>query len=639
MTTHRFLIGCLACCASLWSAIVSEAGPRVAVVMQDDAPALEKHAANELAAQWKQLFDADVQIGSTPATDVVATILLGSPTTNPAVKTALGDKWPKLTDQGHVIRNVTKEKNTAVVGGGSPVATLWAVYELSHHFGVRSLLHGDYYPLETPKMSVDGLDIVMEPTIRTRAFRVVDWSPMGFGPWGLEDQRKLLSQLSKMKFNRIEMLAATIHSIRPVRLPTREESWPTPFFPFDFPITGDVPGRKAFRGVKKFENPDMPVKDSWDARYSDGHRFVKDLTNSAHERGMSASLFLMMSFEVVGEKGEYKESPAEQWKRFQEYLETAHEVYPEIEAFNIAPPDGANTATFQSDSFTKWRKSVGNVSVAQFGKSAVSYPPSVGILSGSKDLGNLPDNNRPHSAFVNFDNRHAVLPNLGNQKLPTALKALQEHHADGFVAVCETPADIDPSLYYFSRAVFDPKLTFNSALQELIPPICGDGVVDNVRLAFADVDKANEILSKEGKYLGTDFQPLLGMNGEPPAADAKWPAEVRTLFTNAMNEMYRANTRARGGARAFTLYYARRFEFGLHFMTCAEAVYNANRSTDDREKELEYLEAAQEALYAAQNALADVARDQSDRGMIGFINLQAYKPLMERLEAVEKLVR
>lgn len=638
MTTHRFLIGCLLCFASAWSVAKGEAGPLVSVVMQDDAPALEKHAANELATQWKRLFDADVQIGASPAADAVATILLGSPTTNPAVKSALGDKWPTLTDQGHIIRTVSTQKNTVVVGGGSPIATLWAVYELGHHFGVRSLLHGDYYPLGTPKLSVDGLDMLLEPTIRTRAFRVVDWSPMGFGPWGLEDQQKLLRQLSKMKFNRIELLMSPFQSIRPIRLPAGEADWPEAFFPWDLPITGDVPGRKAFRGVKQFENPDMLRHDSKDARYRDGQSFVKILSTSAHELGISVGVYLFLGYEI-GPDGEHKENAVQKWKRFQQYLETARSIYPAVDAFYLSPPDTADTAAFQSEAFLKWRKGAGDVFVNQFGPNKVNYPTSVGILMSSPTLVKPPGDDRPHSAFVNFDNRHSVLPNLGHQKLPAALKALQEHHADGFIAVCETPVDIDPSLYYFSRAVFDAKLTFDSSLQELIPPICGDGVVESVRMAFADVDKANEILSKEGKSLGTNFQPLLGMNGEPPPADAKWPAEVRTLFTNAMNEMYRANTRARGGARAFTLYYARRFEFGLHFMTCAEAVYNANRATDDREKELEYLEAAQEALYAAQNALADVARDQSDRGMIGFINLQAYKPLMERIEAIEKLVR
>lgn len=638
MSVHRFCFGWFAFCAGVLSVSVCTAGPGVHVVMQDDAPPLEQLAAKELAAQWKQLFDAEVQIGPKAGPDAAAMILLGSPTTNPAVKAAIGDQWPKLTDQGHIVRTVTTQKNTAVVGGGSPVATLWAVYELGHHFGIRSLLHGDYYPVESPKLSVDGLNIVMEPTVRTRAFRIVDMSPTGFGPWGLDDQQKLIRQLSKMKFNRIELLMSPFQSIRPIHLPAGDADWPEAFFPWDLPITGDVPGRKAFRGSKQFENPDLPRSSSKDARYRNGQDFVQKVITSAHGMGISVGVYLFLGYEL-GPDGEHKENASQKWKRFQAYLEAARDIYPGIDAFHISPPDTATAADFQSEAFQKWKKSTGEVLVDPHDEKIADYPRSLGLLSTPQEFSKSPDVSNPRAAFVIFDNRNSLLPNLGNQKLPTAMKTLQDHRADGLLAVCQTPVDIDPSLYYVSRAVFVPKLTFDAALQKMIPPICGEGVVESVRLAFADVDKANEILSKEAKNLGTEFGPMLGMNSEPPPADAKWPAEVRTLFTNAMNEMYRANTRARGGARAFTLYYARRFEFGLHFMTCAEAIYNANRSTDDREKELEYLEAAQEALYAAQNALADVARDQSDRGMIGLINLEAYKPLMERLQTIEKLVR
>ena len=47
------------------------------------------------------------------------------------------------------------------------------------------------------------------------------------------------------------------------------------------------------------------------------------------------------------------------------------------------------------------------------------------------------------------------------------------------------------------------------------------------------------------------------------------------MLSRAMNEMYRANTRAREGGRAFTLYYARRFEFGFEYMNAVEALRKA----------------------------------------------------------------
>src|SRR3954463_5654725 len=86
---------------------VLAAAPRIDVVIGSDAPRLERFAARELAGQLQKLFDARVE-GSekVPATSGDL-ILVGSPTTNPAVKEMAGDCWPKLTDQGHVLRSVS----------------------------------------------------------------------------------------------------------------------------------------------------------------------------------------------------------------------------------------------------------------------------------------------------------------------------------------------------------------------------------------------------------------------------------------------------------------------------------------------------------------------------------------------------
>jgi len=60
-----------------------------------------------------------------------------NPQTNPSVQAALGtDGWPKLTDQGLVLKpGRIGGKSVLVIGGGSRVATLWAVYELVERWG------------------------------------------------------------------------------------------------------------------------------------------------------------------------------------------------------------------------------------------------------------------------------------------------------------------------------------------------------------------------------------------------------------------------------------------------------------------------------------------------------------------------
>ena len=104
-----------------------------------------------------------------------------------------------------------------------------------------------------------------------------------------------------------------------------------------------------------------------------------------------------------------------------------------------------------------------------------------------------------------------------------------------------------------------------------------------------------------------------------------WITEVKTLYTAAMNEMYRGNTRARDGARPFLLYHAKRLEFALDYFTALESLYQAHAATAHAGA----LEAAVESIYNALNAYADVARDPSDRGVIAVLNEHGYRALLK----------
>ena len=56
----------------------------------------------------------------------------------------------------------------------------------------------------------------------------------------------------------------------------------------------------------------------------------------------------------------------------------------------------------------------------------------------------------------------------------------------------------------------------------------------------------------------------------------------------------------------------------------------------DYEKAIEHLEAAVEAMYNTITTVADVATDQSDRGLIAVLNEFAYRPLLAEFEKLEE---
>ena len=103
---------------------------RVSVIVGQNAPALEKFAASELCGYLNKLFDLQTQPTITLDANSSAVFLIGSPATNGQIKS-----FPRVSDQGIVIQAASGATPILIVGGGSPRATLWAVYELAERWG------------------------------------------------------------------------------------------------------------------------------------------------------------------------------------------------------------------------------------------------------------------------------------------------------------------------------------------------------------------------------------------------------------------------------------------------------------------------------------------------------------------------
>ena len=152
--------------------IQSPAQPNeISIIIAEDAHRLEKLGASELRSYLKRLYGADVELRSQMPPGNGSVFLIGSPGTNAVLEKWLPE-WPQLSDQGLLLRRVQLEGRSAVVvGGGSPLATLWSVYELLEKLGVRYLLWGDLLPEGSGEFQLPDIDELKEPLFRARAFR------------------------------------------------------------------------------------------------------------------------------------------------------------------------------------------------------------------------------------------------------------------------------------------------------------------------------------------------------------------------------------------------------------------------------------------------------------------------------------
>ncbi len=672
------------------------AGSKVDVVVGPKATELERFAASEVAVQFKKLFDAEVKVSEQVPVEAGSLILIGSPTTNPALQ-PLAATWPKLSDQGHLVRSIKLGDRPALVaGGGSPVATLWAVYELGHHFGIRYALYGDMYPAEPQMLKLEGIDLLLEPTLRSRTWKTSSRALIGRVSWRLSEHEQLIKQLAKLKFNRLV-------------LPF--EAW-DPYVDFEFKgvkketgfrlpdtsiaVDGDTAGRTVFRGAKFFENPEFFGKQDYTDRVAAATQQARTIFSTAKKLGMSAGIAIRpLNFptafggilpENVLAKPDSKppisqriyldtEAPRQvdpvvlelAKTQIRAYLQT----YPSVEFVSLEVRDAFRSKLHQWD----------DLSLEQAGLELFSR------LVAEKDLGILPDNRTvkftldevrpsgfpildktvPAGTEVSFAievnarrsaekcqlmklapsktiscNLILTPPNDMSGVLPVMFcsswkKLIDESQTDGwsgFELSCREIGDMDFNAYYLSRASFQPELTIKQALFDMLTPTLGEASAERTSKAFEQIEEATTLLENAAMNAvhGSMLRGFYDMkNPKIPESFGK----AQELYYSAMNEMYRVNTRAREGNREFSLYLARRFECGGEYLGCVIALLKANiaKASGDSEAQASELEKAVESLNSGLNALAAVARSDSDRGVIAIINEYGYRPLKKELEA------
>jgi len=707
----------------------ASAADSVTVIVAKNAPELEQFAARELSTQFKRLFDANVNLTSDVPNDAGPFVLLGSPKTNPAINVVLSDKWPEVSDQGVVLRSVRhKDKQALVVGGGSPAATLWAVYELGYRFGVRYLLREDIYPNTPIPLQLDDFDTVEEPELRTRTWRTVNDFPIGPESWPLKDHKRLLGQLAKLKFNSAMLSVYPWQPFVHYEFNGVKKQTAMLWFGEEYPIPRDAPGRTALGGASVFENSDFAGLKTYEEMTAAGIKHARGIIAEAHRLGMSVGLSIRpaefpreFTGALPGAKdvhqlknltigpGEKQRPDDERLRKLvatkiRAYIET----YPTIDALYVGMPefpewdehvDGAwqqlnegnrlDGLTLEGLILTASKRNLiasgkrgeraikGNITGLAFFKSLFADPGllkrpdghNVRLVIRSVDPALYPvlDKVIPEGAstlnFIDYtarrvvenralmrqvpadrvrsgliltlaDDNVGVLSQSATSRIHELVSDIRQRGWDGFSTRYWMLAELDPTVHYLSRAAWDPKVTARSAHDELFTATTGkQSTSDRLWLGFQHIEKATELIDRHNIGFGFPVEGMF-MKHYDAKPSPKWLDEVNEHYTQAMIELYRSNSNADARAQRLLFYWAKRSEYVLEYLAAVKAVREAAvaRKKGDNEQAIEHFETAIEQLYNAIDTLSDVARDQSDRGLIAVLNAHAYRPLMAEYE-------
>ena len=704
------------------------AGEFVQIVHGKNAPAVEVYAANELADLLKRAYDdVTTDVGDRAKRRSSVTVLVGSPKTNESTSLFFKE-WPEVSDQGIVIRS-REGSPVYAVGGGSPAATLWAVYELGHRMGFRFLPRGDIDPLKK-KASVDfsKYDVVLEPQLRSRTWRTINDFAIGPESWGLEEHKRFLKQLAKMKYNRLMLSVYPWQPFVEYEFGGVKKTTALHWFGEEFRVDGDTVGKKVFRGAKVFENPDFAGLKTSAEQHAAGRKHMQGLIEAAHELGMTVGVSISpLEFPREFQKALPGSKVARQLKSLTVTAAAVHgptdetlrklvatkirayiETYPQLDELYVTLPEfpewdqhaeqalallkkrGA-PAELTVELLVKEARNRKLIASGQRGEQAIKGNlvglaffgelfsdasllkrkdgKSVELVITSVDPALFPvlDQVVPKGAstlnFIDYtarrvannrgllatvpaktvpsrlimtlaDDNVGVLPQSALQSLGTLTADLKKHGWDGFSTRYWVPAELDPAVYFLSRASWEKDLTAEASFKELWTSSTGNKAgADRLWIAWQQLEKATNLIDENN--IGFTF-PVDGLlmkhyNAEPVP---KWWEEASEAYTQYMIELYRVNGAIEGKPKAITFYYAKRGEYVLEYLAAVKAVREAAiaRKAGDTEAALEHLETALESTYNCINTLADVAEDQSDRGVIAVLNKFAYRPLLAEYE-------
>ena len=585
------------------------------ILVGENAPELDRYAAAQLQDMLARLSD-----DSSLEDGIV--FLIGNPETNPAIPKS---SWPKVSEQGIVLKATSHNgKPALIVGGGSPAATLWSVYELGYRQGIRYMLREDIYPDKPTPLNFNNLDLVIEPNLSERIWHLDLKSPLGPSSWPLTDQKHLLLQLAKKKFNHLFISVYPWQPFVQYQSQGIQKKTATLWRGEQFPIPRDAPGRTAFGTAKKFDNPDFADKTSYTEKIQAGQTQLQGIIDTAHQYGLKVSL-IISPLAFPPEFADLSHTQLANTK-----IKAYTNTYPNLDRLYLKFPKQNEQAelVWQVISQQLGKENPQRAIFIEGLESKRISPPPPSVIQEILSL-------TPQvTIFTHSQNTSGILSQSFSPRLESSLNKIRQQEWRGFSTNFQMITEHDPDSFFLARNSWDKSITAHDAHNDLLATITGSqSVADRLWLAFGHIEKATQLIESNDPTLA-QLAPNMLLKHYQPSPEPKWWTELNESYTQAMIELYRSHDAAAPGSRPLLFYWAKRSEYVLEYLSCVKSLRAAGiaKSSGDSEAAIEQLETAIEQLYNALDTLGDVARDQGDRGLIAVLNAYAYRPLMVEYE-------
>ena len=270
----------------------------------------------------------------------------------------------------------------------------------------------------------------------------------------------------------------------------------------------------------------------------------------------------------------------------------------------------------------------------------VDYTPSR-VLRRREVLSSMPTDRITAVLLLTLhDDNVGVLPQLATGSIHELMCDLRDHGWRGFCTRYWMPSDHEPCLAYLAKAAWDRDVTPEDAYRDQVSAVCGESAVEPMARAFRELETVTRALEDHG--LGLTF-PVPGMMMKHWSAGSfsRQLAEDREGYRRALEAVREVPEPARPQGKAYVAYWTGRLTFGIGYLDTIDEVCRAataepfaRESATRLGEVIEHAEAALRSASEAIEALARVAKNQSDRGAIAIMAEYVYRPLKQKIQAL-----
>jgi hypothetical protein len=238
--------------------------------------------------------------------------------------------------------------------------------------------------------------------------------------------------------------------------------------------------------------------------------------------------------------------------------------------------------------------------------------------------------------YTLHDDNVGFLPSVAAESLGELLSTARKAGWKGFMSRYWLTSDQDICVNYLAKAMWDDMQSNFDTYSHLLPAICGDECVFELRGMFRELENATVILERDGLGFAFPVPDMVSYHWDKKEP-SKGMEEVRLDYERALDWVKRAQLKVNKKGLWFVDYWTNRIVFGIEYLLMTEEIFKGSCAWKQGNipEARTHVELALNCAVKGCASFAEAARDRSDVACIAVLNEYGIRYLKNKVNEID----